>query len=80
MVNKNTDTKEEGIEMKKQIGYDCSCCDFARELPNKDLENDFIYCCNPDCKFYYHVLFEHFRCQKDEDDYLTEKSGNKDIT
>jgi len=53
---------------KKQVGYDCSCCDFARKLPNKDLENDFVYCCNPDCEFHYHVLFEHFKCKKDEED------------
>jgi len=51
---------------KKQIGYDCSCCDFAKELPSKDLENDFVYCCNPDCEFYYQVLFEHFKCKKKE--------------
>lgn len=51
-------------ENKKQIGHDCSCCDFAKKLPDKDLENDFVYCCNPDCEFYYQVLFEHFRCEK----------------
>lgn len=51
---------------KKQIGYDCSCCDFAGKLPSKDLENDFVYCCNPNCEFYYQVLFEHFRCKRDK--------------
>ena len=48
---------------KKQIGYDCSCCDFAENLPNKDLKHDFVFCCNPDCEFHYQVLFEHFRCK-----------------
>jgi hypothetical protein len=67
-MDKKEIKKEVEKEIKKEIGYDCSCCDFAQELPNKDLQNDFVYCCNPDCKYHYHVLFEHFRCKKDEDD------------
>ncbi len=35
-------------ESEKEIGYDCSCCDFACKLPNKDLQNDFFFCGNPD--------------------------------
>lgn len=55
-------------ESEKEIGYDCSCCDFACKLPNKDLQNDFVFCGNPDCKFHYHVLFEHFHCKPHEDE------------
>jgi len=51
-------------EDKKQMGYDCSCCDFAKKLPNKDLEDDFVYCCNPGCEFYYHVYLNILNVKK----------------
>lgn len=64
----NEKEKNKKIVREKQVGYDCSCCDFAEKLPNKDLEMDFVYCCNPDCEFHYHVLFEHFKCKKDKEE------------
>ncbi len=71
-INETTEKKVWGrIEKKeseKEIGYDCSCCDFACELPNKDLENDFVFCGNPNCRYHYHVLFEHFHCKPREDE------------
>jgi hypothetical protein len=55
--------------IKKQVGRDCSCCDWFKELPGKELETDFGFCFNPKSEVHYQVLFEHFQCKKSKEKY-----------
>lgn len=40
-------------------------------------EYENVYCCNPDCEFHYHVLFEHFRCKIDKEQEPKEEKNER---